>query len=228
LISKYNESFYEIVNSAMEFTDSEKNEIVKILNTNRIPHKINENGDIQYVKTKSQNNLKDFSELTTSENLIKFLKCEEGKVGSNCEPVLQSYKVPGDIWTIGWGHTGEFAKPKQKINLSQVEKILRRDAEEASDCVNRIFSEWKNKNIERRITQSMYDTLTSLAFNAGCSSLRGTDSNEDFIDYVKNGKFTDAANKILSFKSDKPGFSGLKIRREKEKQMFCKEGGCKS
>jgi hypothetical protein len=48
------------------------------------------------------------------------------------------------------------------------------------------------------------------------------------VDYVKNGKFTDAANKILSFKSDKPGFSGLKNRREKEKQMFCKEGGCKS
>jgi lysozyme len=228
LISKYKESFYDIVNSAMEFTDSEKNEIVKILNTNRIPHKINENGDVQYVKTKSQSNLKDVSELTTSENLIKFLKCEEGKVGSKCEPVLQSYKVPGDVWTIGWGHTGQFAKPKQKINISQADKILRKDAEEASDCVKRIFSDWKSKNIERRITQSMYDSLTSLAFNAGCGSLRGTDANNDVIDYVKNGKFTDAANKILSFKSDKPGFSGLKSRREKEKQMFCKEGGCKS
>ena len=145
LISKYKESFYDIVNSTMEFTDSEKNEIVKILNTNRIPHKINENGDIQFVKT--QSNLKDVSELTTSENLIKFLKCEEGKVGSKCEPVLQSYRVPGDIWTIGWGHTGEFAKPKQKINTSQAEKILRKDAEEASNCIKRIFSDWKSKNI---------------------------------------------------------------------------------
>lgn len=226
LISKYKESFYDIVNSTMEFTDSEKNEIVKILNTNRIPHKINENGDIQFVKT--QSNLKDVSELTTSENLIKFLKCEEGKVGSKCEPVLQSYRVPGDIWTIGWGHTGEFAKPKQKINTSQAEKILRKDAEEASNCVKRIFSDWKSKNINRPITQSMFDTLTSLAFNAGCGSLRGTNSSDDVIDYVKNGKFAEAANKILSFKSDKPGFSGLKTRREKERQMFCKEGGCKS
>ena len=33
LISKYKESFYDIVNSTMEFTDSEKNEIVKILNS---------------------------------------------------------------------------------------------------------------------------------------------------------------------------------------------------
>jgi GH24 family phage-related lysozyme (muramidase) len=74
----------------------------------------------------------------------------------------------------------------------------------------------------------MYDSLTSLAFNAGCGSLRGTNANNDVIDYVKNGKFTDAADKILTFKSDKPGFSGLKTRREKEKQMFCKEGGCNS
>jgi hypothetical protein len=53
-------------------------------------------------------------------------------------------------------------------------------------------------------------------------------NNQVLIDYVKNGKFADAANKIPSFNSDKPGFSGLKVRREKEKQMFCKEGGCKS
>jgi lysozyme len=228
LISKYKESFYDIVNSSMEFTDSEKNEIVKILNTNRIPHKINENGDIQYVKTKSQSNLKDVSELTTSENLIKFLKCEEGKVGSKCEPELKSYGPPKDVWTIGWGHTGEYAKPNANINKTTAEKILVKDIQNASDCVKRIFNEWKQKNINRTITQSMFDALTSLVFNSGCGSLRGTDSSDDVIDYIKNGKFTDAANKILSFKSNKPGFPGLKTRREKERQMFCKEGGCKS
>ena len=228
LISKYNESFYDIVNSAMEFTDSEKNEIVKILNTNRIPHKVNENGDIQYFKTKTQSNLKDVSELTTSENLIKFLKCEEGKVGSNCEPELKSYGPPRDVWTIGWGHTGEYAKPNANINKSTAEKILIKDIQNASECVKRIFNGWKQNSVNRPITQSMFDALTSLVFNAGCGSLRGTDSSDDVIDYIKNGKFTDAANKILTFKSNKPGFSGLKTRREKERQMFCKEGGCKS
>lgn len=228
LISKYNESFYDIVNSAMEFTDSEKNEIVKILNKNRIPHKVNENGDIQYDKQKSQSNLKDVSELTNSENLIQFLKCEEGKVGSKCEPELKSYGPPRDVWTIGWGHTGEYAKPNANINKSTAEKILVKDIQDASECVKRIFNGWKKNNVNRPITQSMFDALTSLVFNAGCGSLRGTNSSDDVIDYIKNGKFTDAANKILTFKSDKPGFSGLKTRREKERQMFCKEGGCKS
>ena len=48
LISDYKESFYDIVNSTMEFTDSEKNEIVKILNSNRIPHIVDEDGNVKY------------------------------------------------------------------------------------------------------------------------------------------------------------------------------------
>jgi len=224
LISKYKESFYEIVNATMEFTESEKNEIVSILNQNGIPHIINSEGDVQYNKPKT--NLQTVNNLSPSEELINFLKCEEGKVGSKCQPVLQSYRIPGDVWTIGWGHTGEYAKPKSKINPTQAEKILRRDTNTASECVKRIFSEWQNKNIDRPITQSMFDSLTSLAFNAGCGSLRGSNSKGELIDYVKEGNFAEAANLITNFNANKPGFSGLKKRREKEKQMFCKEGGC--
>jgi lysozyme len=229
LISKYKESFYEIVNATMEFTESEKNEIVSILNQNGIPHIINSEGDVQYNKpkiNKPNTNLQSVNNLSPSEELINFLKCEEGKVGSKCQPVLQSYRIPGDVWTIGWGHTGEYAKPKSKINPTQAEKILRRDTNTASECVKRIFSEWQNKNINRPITQSMFDSLTSLAFNAGCGSLRGTSSKGELIDYVKEGNFAEAANLITNFNANKPGFSGLKKRREKEKQMFCKEGGC--
>ena len=233
LISKYKESFYDIVNSTMEFTDSEKNEIVKILNSKGVTHIINDNGDIQYKKSPTQftsqqgaNFYPDPTILTPSENLISFLKCEEGKVGSNCQPMLKSYKVPGDVWTIGWGHTGEYAKPEAKINQTTAEKILNRDANAASECVKRIFNEWKSKKINVSVTQSMFDTLTSLAFNAGCGSLRGTGAENEVIDFVKKGKYKEAADTILSFKSDKPGFSGLKKRREKEKEMFCKDGGC--
>jgi GH24 family phage-related lysozyme (muramidase) len=228
LISDYNESFYDIVNSTMEFTDYEKNEIVKILNSNKIPHIIDENGNVKYngKKTKSQTNLIDVSNLNPSETLYNFLKCEEGKIGGKCQPELVSYKKPGDKWTIGWGHTGQYAKPRNKITVSRAEEILERDTKNASDCVKRIFAEWKSKNINRPITQSMFDTLTSLAFNAGCGSLRGSGSDGDVIDYVRKGKFKEAANQILTFNANKPGFGGLKIRREKESQMFCKEGSC--
>jgi len=228
LISDYKESFYDIVNSTMEFTDSEKTEIVKILNSNRIPHIVDEDGNVKYSgrKIDSQRNLIDVGNLNPSETLYNFLKCEEGKIGGKCQPVLTSYKVPGDVWTIGWGHTGEYAKPKSKISVGKAEEILKRDAQTASECVKRIFTDWKSKNISRRITQSMFDTLTSLAFNAGCGSLRGSGSDDDLIDYIRKGKFKKAANKILTFNTNKPGFSGLKTRRQKESQMFCKEGSC--
>ena len=228
LISDYKESFYDIVNSTMEFTDSEKNEIVKILNSNRIPHIVDEDGNVKYSgkKINSQTNLIDVSNLNPSETLYNFLKCEEGKIGGKCQPELVSYKKPGDKWTIGWGHTGQYAKPRNKITVSRAEEILERDTKNASDCVKRIFAEWKSKNINRPITQSMFDTLTSLAFNAGCGSLRGSGSDGDVIDYVRKGKFKEAANQILTFNANKPGFGGLKIRREKESQMFCKEGSC--
>ena len=91
LISDYKESFYDIVNSTMEFTDSEKQEIVKILNSNKIPHFINQNGDVAYNnKVKNvepikkvftpQSGMFNAEDLNPSESLYNFLKCEEGKV----------------------------------------------------------------------------------------------------------------------------------------------------
>lgn len=218
LVKSYKKNLQQIILEPYEFTDDEKKTIYNILKTNGILNSI--------LKTYNQKTLLDPLSLQPSENLIKFLKCEEGKPGSNCQPMLKSYKVPGDVWTVGFGHTGDNVKPNMTINQSKAEQFLQRDAQTASDCVKRIFSDWKKNNINRTITQSMFDALTSLAFNAGCGSLRGGSSKNDLIDYVKAGKFAEASKKILTFKSDKPGFSGLKTRREKEKNLFCKDGGC--
>jgi lysozyme len=224
LVKNHNQNLQQIILEPFEFTDEEKKTIYNIFKTNGLLNLIL-NGNQQ--KTSSQQKtLLDPLSLQPSDNLIKFLKCEEGKPGSNCQPMLKSYRVPGDVWTVGFGHTGENVKPNMKINQSKAEQLLQKDAQTASDCVKRIFSDWKQNNINRTITQSMFDALTSLAFNAGCGSLRGGSSKNDLIDYVKAGKFADASKRILTFKADKPGFSGLKIRREKEKNLFCKDGGC--
>lgn len=221
----HNQNLQQIILEPYEFTDEEKKVIYNIFKTNGLLNLIL-NGKKQNTSLSQQKTLLDPLSLQPSEYLIKFLKCEEGKVGSNCQPELKSYGPPIDVWTIGWGHTGEYAKPNAKINQSRAEQLLQKDTQNASDCVKRIFSDWKQNNINRTITQSMFDALTSLAFNAGCGSLRGGSSKNDLIDYVKAGKFADASKRILSFKADKPGFSGLKVRREKEKNLFCKDGGC--
>ena len=218
LVKNHNQNLQQIILEPYEFTEGEKKTIYDIFKNNGILDLI--------LRSYNQKTLLDPLSLQPSDNLIKFLKCEEGKPGSNCRPMLKSYKVPGDVWTVGFGHTGENVKPNMTINQSKAEQLLQKDAQIASDCVKRIFSDWKQNNINRTITQSMFDALTSLAFNAGCGSLRGGSSKNDLIDYVKAGKFADASKRILTFKSDKPGFSGLKIRREKEKNFFCKDGGC--
>jgi len=218
LVKNYKKNLQQIIVDPYEFTDQEKKTIYDILKTNGILDLI--------MKSYQQKTLLDPLSLQPSDDLIKFLKCEEGKPGSNCQPMLKSYKVPGDVWTVGFGHTGENVKPNMKISQSKAEQLLQKDAKTASDCVKRIFSDWKQNNINRTITQSMFDALTSLAFNAGCGSLRGGSSKNDLIDYVKSGKFADASKRILTFKADKTGFSGLKTRREKEKNLFCKDGGC--
>ena len=218
LVKNHNQNLQQIILEPYEFTEGEKKTIYDIFKNNGILDLI--------LRSYNQKTLLDPLSLQPSDNLIKFLKCEEGKPGSNCQPMLKSYKVPGDVWTVGFGHTGENVKPNMTINQSKAEQLLQKDAQIASDCVKRIFSDWKQNNINRTITQSMFDALTSLAFNAGCGSLRGGSSKNDLIDYVKAGKFADASKRILSFKADKPGFSGLKVRREKEKNLFCKDGGC--
>jgi GH24 family phage-related lysozyme (muramidase) len=204
LVKNHNQNLQQIILEPYEFTDEEKKTIYNIFKTNGLLNLIL-NGKKQKTlpsqqKTlpSQQKTLLDPLSLQPSDNLIKFLKCEEGKVGSNCQPELKSYGPPRDVWTIGWGHTGENVKPNMKINQSRAEQLLQNDTQKASDCVKRIFTEWKKNNINRTITQSMFDALTSLTFNAGCGSIRGDSAQNDLIDYVRAGKFAEATIDTIS------------------------------
>lgn len=223
----HKEDFYQIVNDSLlsvaEFDKDEKNKIISILNTNKIPHIINDKGYVA-IKTFTPN-FQDPLTLNPSTKLLNFLMYEEGDPAKKGEPVLVSYKKSGDRWTIGYGHTNN-VKHKMKIDKKTAIKFLNQDVAVASDCVKRIFTEWKTNKIDVTLTQSMFDTLVSLVFNAGCGSLRGSKSNDEVIDYVKYKKFDLAAQKIKTFNLKK-GFSGLVDRRAKESKMFCEQGGCK-
>jgi len=225
LKEKYKEDFYQIVNDSKltlaEFTEAEKNKIISILNTNKIPHTINDKG---HVVLKVTVNFLNPATLSPSSKLLNFLMYEEGDPAHKGEPVLTAYKKAGDVWTIGYGHTSG-VKKGMKISKQTAIKFLKQDAASAADCVKRIFNEWKSKKINVTITQSMFDTLVSLVYNAGCGGLRGDETGGEVIDYVKVKKFGTAAQKIKNFKL-KAGFSGLVSRREKESKMFCEQGGC--
>lgn len=227
LKSKYGKSLYDIINDPLEFNDEEKNNIVSIFNKNKLPHKIFDDGKILPLKiTTSRANFLDPLKLEPSESVKKFIMHEEGDPKRKGEPVLTAYKKKGDKVTIGWGHTAN-VKPNMKITKEIALKFFNEDLKVATNCVKRIFNQWKSKNLNINLTQGMFDAMVSLAFNAGCGNLRGTTKNDDLIDFIKNKKFKKAAEKIKTFKT-RPGFGGLAIRREKESQMFCQHGGCEN
>lgn len=226
LKNKYKEGFYEIINDMLEFTPSEKTNIVKILTTNKLPHYFNKYGKILPKQVIPNRTVKLFDPetLKPSNNLVKFLMYEEGDPKIKGEPMLVSYRKSGDVWTIGYGHTMN-VKGGMKITKNQAIKLLMQDITEHEKCVKGIFADWKKNGINVNVTQSMYDTLISLSFNSGCGSIRGSSSKNDMIDYVKTKEFYYASEKIKTFNLKK-GFSGLITRRQKESQMFCSQGGC--
>lgn len=170
----------------------------------------------------------DGTTLRASQEFWDNIKIDEGLPGTNGQPALKVYKLGDSAVTVGWGHAEDISKSKYKvgdtITLGDAEKYLREDATIAADCVRRIMSEWKEKDINaHRITQSMFDVLVSLAFNAGCGGLRTS----DFIQLVKQGKFKEAANFLPKDKKMWPKNKNLQQgvinRREREAERFKKE-----
>ena len=169
----------------------------------------------------NKTNLKKGYELKGSQWLEDFIKYEEGDSRKKGEPVLKSYKIGSDKWTIGYGHTTGDVKPDVKPNMvitkEQAEKYLKDDLEYHSSRIKRIFNQWESAGINVPITQNMFDVLTSLSFNSGYPSVRMS----DFIQSLKKGDYEKTAQQILSY-GLKKGFSGLNERRKKESAHFLK------
>lgn len=156
---------------------------------------------------------------TSSEKLKTFLKKEEGKVGKKGEPVLTAYDINDGAITIGWGHAEKKNISKyrtgDKISIKKAEELFKKDLSYAEDAVNDIFKKWKEKGISFYIDQNMYDAMVSMAFNMGRAGL--WESN--FIQLVKQGKYKEAKEKILTTNVT---FEGHIDRRKGESEMFGK------
>lgn len=133
---------------------------------------------------------------------------------------LTAYKLGDGKITIGYGHAEPTHKSKyrvgQKISKEEADKLFQKDLKKTADGVRRIFSEWKEKGIDRKITQDQFDALVSMAFNMGISGLRQT----DLIQQIKAGNLEKAGELIKTTKINDDTFPGLRDRREKEAEMF--------
>jgi GH24 family phage-related lysozyme (muramidase) len=183
------------------------------------------------IEKRSFKNIEDVRIRKSSENLFDHLKYEEGSIYQKGEPNLIAYDLGDGAYTIGYGHAifpGENEgydflpkyskiKPgKTKISKSEAETLLKDDIKNAEAIVNKILNDWESQGIKPKITQGMYDSMVSMAYNMG-SGIRTT----DFIQAVKRGDFDDAKKLILQTSEHLfDDYPGLKFRREKEAKMF--------
>lgn len=178
-------------------------------------------------------NFKDGTTLRASQEFWDNIKVDEGLEGTNGKPALKAYTLGDGKVTIGWGHAEPIKTSTYRvgdtITKEEAQRLLQKDATKAADCVRRMLNEWKTKKTDEgkeikgyMLTQSMFDVLVSLAFNAGCTGFRTS----YFIkDYVKWGDYKGAADMLPTDKSMINGnfTKGLTGRRNKEAERFVKE-----
>lgn len=163
---------------------------------------------------------KKINELPTefSDTLVEFLKYEEGSIENKGEPVLTAYKLGDGMVTIGYGHAEpitntKLIQKKTTITKDQAIDLLIEDIKEAQSQLDEILNDWKKQGIKMHITQGMYDSMISMIYNMGIGNFRKT----DFIQYVKQGKYKTAAEKI---KNTMISYPGHVKRRAKEAKLF--------
>ena len=167
----------------------------------------------------------------SSDDIYNHLKYEEGSVINKGEPVLKVYDLGDGAYTIGYGHAifkgenegydflprySKIVPGRTKITKEQAETLLKDDVKIAEGIVNEFLDDWEEQGIKPKLTQGMYNTLVSIAYNMG----RGI-RKADFLQAIKRGDLKLAKKQIAQtsghlFKR----FPGLEARRAKEAKMF--------
>ena len=131
----------------------------------------------------------------------------------------KAYDIGDGMITIGWGHAEPIRNSKyrigQEISEEEANKLLADDLTKTADGIRRMFQDWKNSGVYVPISQDMFDSLVSLAFNSGISGLRKS----EIIKYLKEKNYEKAGESIKNHKVNRK-FRGLFKRRKIESNLF--------
>lgn len=121
---------------------------------------------------------------------------------------LEAYLCPADIWTIGYGHTGN-VKEGDRITKAEAEALLDKDLQTFRNGVKRLVKVPLNEN--------QFGALVSFSYNLGLGSLQ----NSTLLKMLNAGDYTGAADQFLRWnKSGGKVLTGLVRRREAERAVF--------
>jgi len=177
---------------------------------------INLNYINDYFEISQKEIYKDPSELKVSKEAINLIKKHEALR-------LKAYYINDKKISIGYGHAEDSLTSKYKlgdrISIEEANRLFKNDLVKKEEGVQRMFRQWKERGVDIKITQNMYDAIISIAYNTGISGLR----NSAFAEYLESGNFEKAANLIKSTRVNKKKYPGLEKRRQDEHELFSKD-----
>ncbi|WP_424410071.1 lysozyme [Pasteurella sp. PK-2025] len=125
--------------------------------------------------------------------------------------MLEPYKCPADVLTVGIGSTELSGLQIERKRYSD-EEIAERwvhDIQVAEKCVN----DWANGE---SLPQGAFEAVTSLAFNVGCGKLKYS----TLFKHARNGNIKAMCDQFPRWKySGGKVLRGLEIRRQKEREL---------
>jgi lysozyme len=121
---------------------------------------------------------------------------------------LQSYICPGNVWTIGYGHTGGDVFAGKTINQAEADRLLREDLKR--------FELYVTQYVTMPLNQGQFDALVSFTYNCGVGNLKTL---------IANRSLPQIAEALLLYnKASGKVLEGLKKRRAEERTLFLSEG----
>jgi GH24 family phage-related lysozyme (muramidase) len=167
------------------------------------------------------------SEMSISKEGIDFIKHHE-------KLRLEVYKLGDGCITVGYGHSEPLDtthyKVGQKISLYKANKLFYRDLNIIEQSVQRLFNRLEKEGIIVKLTQSMYDSFISVAYNTGIGGiLYDNMKTKEFSDLylnIRKGDYIAISDNIKNLKlsaKNRKYFPGLIDRRQNEYDLFMKD-----
>lgn len=127
---------------------------------------------------------------------------------------LKAYLDPVGIWTIGYGHTGSYARPGAVITQALADELLYRDIDKASLEVEA----WV---YDVPLTDNQFGALTSFMFNIGRKKLTPSTIQKLLIARDYDGAAKQFTRWVYGRQNGKyVVLPGLERRRKAEQSLF--------
>ncbi|MGK7951398.1 MAG: lysozyme [Xenococcaceae cyanobacterium] len=119
-----------------------------------------------------------------------------------------AYLCPGNVWTIGYGHTAT-VKPGMCINQVEAEELLKSDLRRFENAISNL--------VKVPLTQAQFDALTSFTFNVGIAAFGKSTLRKK----LNRKDYSGAANEFSRWvHANGKRLPGLVSRRQEERKLF--------